>query len=372
MGSTVNLTALATKRVFGGFIIELVSFANVAKYFPGPARLTYVYHGDRPYKRTLIQLCPQVDQAFDLQGHDLYAGLLSRHGVKSFGKPHKLPAAIRDMPAAVREALAGGLSSTDLLLTNKLRTAYFNLRPHARFRIPKALEPGLEAELTARGVDPNRFIVVFHCKEAGYHAREGRNPGIRNVDPLRYYEVMKHVIAAQGGQVVRIGDPSMTPLPEIRGLIDLSREADILMLQAYAISRARYAVCTDSGVLPLAAAFQTPMVAADITNAAALPCYPEHVVLTKTYVDAQGGGLRQAELYASGLLHRDDTLPAGFEVHDCAVDLLITAADQLYEMTGKVGGWRTPDDKPVHTPRADMFNVVSAKLPKVRADVNFL
>lgn len=358
---------MSGKSVVGGLIVELIGFANFKRYFPIESHLIYIYRDSRPYKRDLISLCPYINRAVDIGSDVLPTDAISRQAAKSArNKGQATP--------MTEMAIETGICDTDLMLSLNVRHAcYFNFKPHARFRIPKKREHELARQLIERGVDPNRFVVTFHARESGYAFRESLKTNIRSVDPMKYFAVMKHVIEQQGGQVVRIGDPSMTKLPDLPGLIDLSREEGVLMLQAFAISRSRYAVCSDSGVLPLACAFQVPLAAADVTNPMAFPMHPEHVIITKTYLGPDGNEWQQGDAYYNGVMrHKADVLNPGFSVRECSIEQLRTAADRLYSQTRGVEGWRDVEDEPVHAPRADFFETLQRSTPKYRQDLTFL
>lgn len=344
--------------------MDLVAFANIKRYFPAPSTLSLLYNNDRPYKLDLIRLCPQIDNAHHL-GHHLPIQGLSRRGVRaSIGK--------KWMEPDLQEILENGIDRTLFFISSNIRPlAYYNFWPHARLRVPEEMGPELDARLLALGVDPDRFIVTVHCREPGYQFKIGETDGRRNADPFRYYEVMRHVIEQQGGQIVRIGDPSMTLLPETPGLTDLTRQQDELMLTARAISRARYALCNLSGCYHLMLGFHIPVILADVISLTEAPLYPEHIVLTKLFVDQAGRRFQQRAALEEGCVRQafgDDT----YALHDTPLDSLIRAADQMYEMTKGVEGWREPVPEPVWAPDPDFLSRLATKPPKARSDINFM
>lgn len=85
---------------------------------------------------------------------------------------------------------------------------------------PAADDPAVAGFLRASGIDPARRMVTLHAREDGH--RRDVHASLRSVDVTRYLPAIRWLIA-QGFCVVRVGDPSMSPLPEIDGLIDYAR-----------------------------------------------------------------------------------------------------------------------------------------------------
>jgi len=163
----------------------------------------------------------------------------------------------------------------------------------------------------------------------------------RAVDPLSYLPMIRHILIEQGGQVVRLGDPSMTPLPPLPGLIDLSRYAESFALQAFAMSRARYFVGTDSGTTQLACAFRTPSAS---TNALGVGVWNDgDVVLTKTVRCPNGLPMTRDELISCGILGNLHGLrPHELSIEDNAPRQLVDVARHMHAITAGGDGWRQP------------------------------
>jgi putative glycosyltransferase (TIGR04372 family) len=98
------------------------------------------------------------------------------------------------------------------------------------------------------GLPTDAWFVLLHVREPGFHAAWHRqHPGTRNAD-IRSYDKVIDFVLAQGGWVVRGGDPSMRRLAPRERVIDYatsdrrSPEIDVLLC-----AECRYFVGTNSG-----------------------------------------------------------------------------------------------------------------------------
>ena len=205
--------------------------------FPN-ARLDVTYRPDRPYKEDLIKLVPQVDRAWPMSD-----GLSTDLFDTAHGSPVTLPP----------EWEGNFCHFPDLALTPSMcryekLSSFDNL---ARFRLPN---PEKSMRELAVKVGPGWFAVI-HYREPSYAWRP-REP-LRDFNIEDALPVYDRILEA-GGQVVRIGHPEMTALPQRSGLIDLA--ADGLMLHAAAISHARFFMeLSPSGPAHLALPFGCPL-----------------------------------------------------------------------------------------------------------------
>lgn len=126
-------------------------------------------------------------------------------------------------------------------------------------QVPSQLMSAGAGRLRAAGVTADWFVAL-HIREGGYH---GDGPGTtrqhRSADVGDYLDAIA-AIAARGGAVVRLGDPSMTPLPGMPGVFDYAhsdiKSAD---MDLYLCAAARLFVGTTSGLTTAVQALGTPM-----------------------------------------------------------------------------------------------------------------
>jgi putative glycosyltransferase (TIGR04372 family) len=109
------------------------------------------------------------------------------------------------------------------------------------------------------GIGKDEWFVCLHVREGGFrddwNRREWRNATIGN-----YIPAIKAITEA-GGWLIRMGDNTMTPLPEMDHVIDypfLPFKSDLMDL--YLISECRFYIASHSGILDVAVLFNKPVV----------------------------------------------------------------------------------------------------------------
>jgi putative glycosyltransferase (TIGR04372 family) len=120
------------------------------------------------------------------------------------------------------------------------------------------------------------------------HAREGRfSPVDEEVHSHRNSNIMNTVLAIEeivrrGGWVIRIGDPTMTPLPRMHGVIDYahhplkSQRLDVILC-----ARARFMLATSSGIALVGSIFGVPCAISNLVPAADLWYGPRDISIPK-------------------------------------------------------------------------------------------
>jgi len=329
------IAAFIGTQTLGNFVMNHLVAAAIAREIPG-SRMAAIFRNDRPYK-AFINLCnPFVDRTVGVDANPEAAFALDWFDGN------------RDAPGRPFDAAwyEDGYHDPDLVLTPSMLDIWGCKWPAPGFRIPEELAPALGETLKARGLIENKWFACIHMRESGYKWREGADAD-RNVNPEDYLAMIRHIIEEQGGQVVRIGHPEMTPLPEIDGLFDLSRIDDNFPEQAFAVSRARYFIGTDTGPTQLAAAFQTPTAS---TNALGIDLWnPGDVVMLRHVTDEAGVPIPREDLIeVSPILgnHR----PHGVRYHANTPCELIEVADHMYRKTDDCPGWRDFPGQPDYTP----------------------
>lgn len=154
-------------------------------------------------------------------------------------------------------------------------------------QIPKSHELELESQLKALGVPADAWFVCVHAREHGYameikpyrhkippsyrHEQEDH----RNVDIMDFFPAIDY-IKSMGGMVVRMGDPSMTPIGTIDGVIDYPfTEYWSMPMDLYLISRCRFVLGCNSGFSwCFPHCFDKPVLVTNISCSSNTACWP--------------------------------------------------------------------------------------------------
>jgi putative glycosyltransferase (TIGR04372 family) len=104
------------------------------------------------------------------------------------------------------------------------------------------------AALRTAGIPNDAWFATLHIRESGYKSKSWTKieAGL-NADPMTYLPAIRAVVD-RGGIVVRVGDSSMTPLPEMPGLFDYTRsplKSD--WMDVFLLGACRFFVGTSSG-----------------------------------------------------------------------------------------------------------------------------
>ena len=108
----------------------------------------------------------------------------------------------------------------DQKAVESLRFSEDSLKQSRFISVPERNSKPVEELFTKLGISPSSWYVCLHIREAGYakllddDITEFRNSDINTYIPAIQY------ITKLGGIVVRMGDETMTPMPQLPGLID--------------------------------------------------------------------------------------------------------------------------------------------------------
>lgn len=317
-----TVVAYVGTPTLGDFIMQQLVAASVTRSLPG-SRLAVVYRDDRPYKGFVTWMNPWVSHARPVPASaewvipiDWVAGAAA--------------------PTATAEDLAwreAGFHDPDVFLTPRLLAFEHCIGRPPALRIPVEAQGPLDADLQRRGLDPARWFACLHLREGCYRYR---GPADRDVDPQSYVPALDRIIDGLGGQVVRLGDPGMTPLPARPGLIDFTDAP--FPAQAAALARARFFLGSDSGPTQLACALRTP---AATTNALNITVWNDgDIALMRRLRRPEGGHYPLADMLAAGCMTLHTTRPPPHDYEPNRPEQILTVVDRLYAATGDCPGWR--------------------------------
>mgnify|MGYP001498150566 CR=1 FL=1 len=135
-----------------------------------------------------------------------------------------------------------------LLIKKQLEPILFELREENRTKALKFLKH--------YGFKKNDQFIVFHSREGG-NVYDGDHSIDRNYVPSTFLDSLKYILD-QGLKIIRIGNPKMTPLPELKGLIDLTSVPHPGDVDIFACAEAKFFLGNSSGPATLAYYFDTP------------------------------------------------------------------------------------------------------------------
>ncbi|MDF1790410.1 MAG: TIGR04372 family glycosyltransferase [Thalassobaculaceae bacterium] len=203
-----------------------------------------------------------------------------RHGMTTYGGLKIFQGAVANRPlldmvdrqvAALdivpeQECLPESHLSTDLEVFGDRRLSHFEfyeqvLQAHppdggALLNAEPSQHALVERLLAACGLPTGRPVVTLHNREAGF--RRSLEDGSRDAEIGSFLPAIR-LLVARGYTVVRLGDASMTPLPQIDGAFDYahsphkSAELDVAL-----IATARFHIGSSSGLSLVAMLFGVP------------------------------------------------------------------------------------------------------------------
>lgn len=254
----------------------------------------------------------------------------------------------------------------DLVLSNGfISSAHFEDLPRCALRIPDRDAGRLTQKLVDLGLREDRWFCTMHWREPTYRFKSGGTP--RDVEPDVYLPLVDHVIDGLAGQVVLLGHPEMTQPRPRDGLVNLAEIEDSWVLQAFAMSRARFFAGSPSGATGMAHAFLTPSAHLDVTD-----WYTggsDDWVLTPTIRLPDGRAVRQKTLFESGWMQSKriaDGIRNGeaISIEQSSTDEMRQAVSRIHQDTEDLAGWRMPAAPALERPNRIMLPPSGNAIPR--------
>ena len=210
------------------------------------------------------------------------------------------------MPPQVRKRLRGVRgrlrASLEDATRGKRRQPPYCKRRLLREPVPVRLKPAAREEAArqahAHGIAPDAKLVCMHAREAGYKRggeiheikpAAGRDDAVRNARIESYLEAVNELVG-RGYTVIRLGDPSMTPVTH-PGVVDLATSpARTNLLEVSCLLRSDFIIAGESAFGTLVYLTNTPMLLVNATEPiAAYPIRAPGLFLPKTVMDKRDG-----------------------------------------------------------------------------------
>lgn len=134
------------------------------------------------------------------------------------------------------------------------------------------------------GVPRGAWFVCLHVRESGY-LQEGNNSynAFRDADIETYLMAIKTIVG-NGGWVIRMGDPTMKPLPSMKHVIDyIHSELRSDWMDIFCCAECRFFLGTTSGLFLVSFVFGVPCALANFTPMGERPWSGKDVFIPKLY-----------------------------------------------------------------------------------------
>lgn len=195
-------------------------------------------------------------------------------------------------------------------------------------------------QLERLGVEPDTWFVSLHVRSGDPRVeKSGRNADIHSYIPATQR------IVAEGGVVIRMGNPLMPRLPDIEGVIDYAHSPlRNQRLDVYLFAACRFFIGTNSGPLCAPPTFGVPVLATDWSPIGFFPLSTQSLMLPKRYVHrVSGTDLPVSEQLASSVgWSENPRVEASVREQNNSAEELVEAVDEMIERTGDLQSrsWR--------------------------------
>lgn len=196
---------------------------------------------------------------------------------------------------------------SDYILTLAGPATYYRVnaewaeRPPLLMLAPEHAAEGRRA-LERLGVPRDAWFVGVHVREGGYSRGDDKVHAFRNADVEAVVPAMRAIVE-HGGWCLRMGDPSMPPLPPLTGVVDYahsplrSPEMDVFLCAS-----SRCFLGNTSGLFILSSIFGVPCALANMVPFATMPYAARDLCIPKLLRLEKGGAyLSFPEILASPL-----------------------------------------------------------------------
>jgi putative glycosyltransferase (TIGR04372 family) len=158
------------------------------------------------------------------------------------------------------------------------------------------------AALPELGIASGRWFVCVHAREGGFLPGNELVQSHRNANIFATIPALNEIVR-RGGLCVRMGDPSMTPLPSIEGVIDYANHpCKSARLDIILCAKARFFLGCTSGLSFVSVAFGVPVAHANMTPMSTLGVRHCDISIPKLiWSNALGTYLRFDEVFRSDI-----------------------------------------------------------------------
>jgi putative glycosyltransferase (TIGR04372 family) len=241
-----RIVGLCLDRALGDFAGHLWGLISINAQYSNTHLVAY-YHDDRPYKKAIVDCCPQIDYRIVLSSKQSFP-------VDYFDSTSGNPIAPRDHrwnQLGLREP-SFVPTQTMMHIETIARLPRFDY-----MRTPEVWADEMTTALRARGLDTDAPYCCIHFREPNYGLRHSHE--LRDTRNPKKYDCLRRVMIDELGlQVVLIGHPESYEFSRRDGFIDLRDAEEDFRLQTFAIAHARFNILGPSGPRMLSLGFGVP------------------------------------------------------------------------------------------------------------------
>ena len=147
--------------------------------------------------------------------------------------------------------------------------------------ISSDLEKRARSILSTVGIPKDAWFVALHVREGTSNKHHSLLHDSLNADIFDYIPAIQEIVR-RGGWVIRIGDPTMKPLPPLPNVLDYCHEqirAD--WLDIYLLAKCRFMLGSSSGPAYVPPIYGTPSILANWWPPAQKPWHPQDIFIPK-------------------------------------------------------------------------------------------
>ena len=187
-----------------------------------------------------------------------------------------------------------------------------------------------DTQFLALGLPKNAWYVCVHVRESGFSPEDESAHAYRNADPEAVRTAMEEIVH-RGGWCVRMGDPSMTRLRPMPGVIDYahlplrSDRLDVLLC-----ARARFFLGNTSGIALVSSVFGVPSALANLVPLSVRAFLPGDIFIPKMLRYKPNGNLLPFPVVMGGAVadFRYSQLFA-----DAGIEVIENSPEEIRQMT---------------------------------------
>jgi putative glycosyltransferase (TIGR04372 family) len=214
------------------------------------------------------------------------------------------------------------------------------------------------SELERLGLQKGQWFVCVHVREGSYIPKNETIQSHRNASITNTIPAIKEIVR-RGGVCVRMGDPGMTPLPKITGVIDYAHHSmKSARLDIVLCAKARFFLGCTSGLSFVSAAFGIPIAHANMVPVETLGIrYCDLSIPKLLWSESSERYMRFDEIMdskAGGYFFTHQYQKAGLRVEENSPeDILDLASEMLDRLEGRFVA--TSEDSKLHDAYLSLF-----------------